>query len=60
MAEETHGPIRIWVHCTECKTRKDALKVEFVNIEEDIQGRDLMTFKCHDCETQQRAYPIKT
>ena len=59
MAEEA-GPIRIWVHCTECKARKDALKVEFVNIEEDIQGRDLMTFKCEDCGTTQKAHPVKT
>ena len=54
------APRRIWVHCSECSERKDALKVEFVNVEEDIQGRDIMTFKCYDCETTQKAYPVRT
>jgi len=57
--EKSYASRRIWVHCGECQERKDALKVEFVDIEEDIQGRDILTFKCHDCETQQRAYPIQ-
>ena len=30
-----YGPIRIWGHCAECRDRKDALKVEVVNVEEE-------------------------
>jgi len=39
----------ITVTCTECKESHDEAKVEFVNIEEDFEGRDVLTFVCPAC-----------
>jgi len=33
-------------------------KVKFVNIEEDMQGRDLLTFICPECGEQHTAYRL--
>jgi len=41
------------VYCERCKAWHDEDKVTFVNITEDIQGQDLMTFTCPSCKTQQ-------
>ena len=32
--------------------------VEIINIEEDIQGRDLLTFICPKCKKQHTAYRL--
>jgi len=32
--------------------------VEFENIEEDFQGRDLLTFKCPECGETHQSYRI--
>jgi len=32
--------------------------VEFINIEEDIQGRDIMTFRCPLCGLEHRSYRV--
>jgi phage FluMu protein Com len=40
----------VTVHCKTCDKKIDEAKVEFINIEEDFQGRDWMTFKCPDCK----------
>jgi len=32
--------------------------VEFVNIEEDMQGRDLLTFVCPECGKEHTAYRL--
>jgi len=45
----------IKVYCTECKEWHDEKKVEFLDIEEDIQGADVMTFRCPDCGTRQKS-----
>jgi len=37
---------RIRVYCTSCRENKKEDDVEFLNICEDIEGRDLLTFKC--------------
>lgn len=34
------------VVCTECSEEHDTESVKFLNIEEDIQGRDIMYFEC--------------
>ena len=34
------------VVCTECSEEHDTETVKFLNIEEDIQGRDIMYFEC--------------
>jgi RNase P subunit RPR2 len=39
----------IKVKCIDCDTYFDEEKVEFVDIEEDIQGYDILTFTCPKC-----------
>jgi len=34
------------VVCTECSEEHDTETVKFLNIEEDVQGRDIMYFEC--------------
>jgi len=34
------------VKCTECSKNHLTSKVEFLNIEEDMQGRDVMHYTC--------------
>ena len=45
----------IKVHCSNCPTWVDEDKVKFVNIEEDIQGADVLTFICPHCNTEQKS-----
>mgnify|MGYP003132491330 CR=1 FL=1 len=51
-----HKPIK--VSCNDCKRSTDESTVEFVNIEEDIQGRDVLTFVCPYCNTTQKSYRV--
>lgn len=44
------------VTCIDCKERFATDKVEFLDISEDFQGHDLMTFVCPKCETEQESY----
>jgi hypothetical protein len=46
----------IWVRCSKCKQDHDERDVEFLNIEEDIQGKDILTFEFPDCKTTQKSY----
>jgi len=46
----------IVVTCTKCKTTSDERDVTFVDIEEDMQGRDLLTFVCPSCGQTVTAY----
>jgi len=34
------------VVCTECSEEHDTESIKFLNVEEDIQGRDIMFFVC--------------
>lgn len=54
--DEAFGAWIIQVHCKKCDYWMDERTVEFLNIEEDIQGRDLMTFRCPDCKTVQKSF----
>ena len=45
----------IRVYCSKCREEMDEKSVEFLNIEEDIMGADLMTFKCPVCKTEQKS-----
>lgn len=40
---------KIQVRCGHCKMWINEDKTEFVNIEEDMQGADILTFVCPDC-----------
>lgn len=44
------------VRCSQCKEWKDAEFVEFLDISEDIQGYDLMKFRCPKCKTVQESH----
>ena len=41
----------IVVYCYTCREWYYEKKVEFINIEEGIQGEDILTFKCPVCST---------
>ena len=43
------------VHCKDCKMFVDVDDIEFVDIEEDIQGVDVMTYVCPHCKKQQKS-----
>lgn len=43
------------VLCTECSEEHETGEVEFVNVEEDIQGRDVMYFICPVTKTEAKS-----
>lgn len=45
----------MYVVCSACECRHDVDEVEFVNIEEDFCGRDLMTFVCPETEEEAKS-----
>lgn len=55
MFEDQYGEPRYRCFCSTCKEMKDTNDdVEFLDIAEDFDGRDLMTFRCRACgEVQQ-------
>lgn len=46
------------VRCSECGECHGPDEVEFVNIEEDFQGRDLLTFVCPITLKETKAYVL--
>lgn len=50
---------RLFVVCKHCRQDFHTDSVEFLNIEEDIQGRDLMTFKCPTCHREEKSLVIR-
>lgn len=46
------------VRCTKCGQEHQVKDVEFLNIEEDIQGRDLMTYTCPVTGEVAKAYVL--
>jgi len=46
------------VYCSECKEWIDELKVKFLNISEDMLGRDRLEFECPTCKTKQESYRV--
>ena len=51
---EAYTQRTIRVYCTQCKKERDETTVAFLDISEDPQGRDLMTFECV-CGTKQQS-----
>lgn len=41
----------IQVYCNTCKKWIDEKETKFINIEEGIQGEDILTFKCPVCSS---------
>ena len=54
MESEAYSSRIIRVYCSDCKANRDEATVEFIDISEDPQGRDMMTFKCV-CGSKQRS-----
>lgn len=44
-----------YVYCTECQEQHTVKEVTFINIEEDFQGRDLLTFQCPYTSREQKS-----
>jgi len=48
----------IRVYCSKCKEWQDEKFVEFLNIEEDFEGKDVMTFNCPDCGSKNKSHRV--
>jgi hypothetical protein len=55
MDDEIYGKRVMKVYCFECSDLHTTEEVKFLNIEEDFQGRDLMTFECPETNTEQKS-----
>ena len=47
--------MRYFVLCSECSEEHSTLEVKFLNVEEDIQGRDVIHFQCPTTETETKS-----
>ena len=45
----------VMVYCEDCGDWYLEKEVKFVNIEEDMQGVDVLTFVCSGCEGEQKS-----
>ena len=43
------------VICSECSEEHDTSEVKFLNIEEDMEGRDIMYFECPVTNTETKS-----
>ena len=48
---------KIYVVCPQCGYVAEE-EVEFINIEEDITGRDKLTFICPECKQKRKSYRL--
>jgi len=48
--------IKVW--CGVCREWVDEDKTKFIDISEDPQGKDLLTFECPTCHTEQRSHRV--
>ena len=46
------------VFCKNCNEWMAEGDTNFESIQEDFQGRDLLTFKCPSCKTSQESYRV--
>jgi len=56
MSKEAFSERHPTVICPKCKTQVRTDQVEFLNIEEDERGHDLLTFGCPQCKEEVQAY----
>lgn len=47
------------VICPKCSEEHTTTEVEFLNVEEDIQGRDVMYFVCPVTQEQAKSFVFK-
>jgi hypothetical protein len=43
------GELKNWAWCEHCFEWKDADEVSFIEMKEDLYGKDLLTFSCDTC-----------
>ena len=48
----------IVVYCGGCDEWMAEADTTFEGIEEDFQGRDILTFKCPNCKTSKKSYRV--
>jgi hypothetical protein len=48
-----------YVRCAECQDRHDVDKVEFLDVEEDYMGRDIMHFVCSETQEESKSLVYK-
>ena len=46
------------VYCSKCKEWVVSKDIEFLDIEEDVSGRDNVTFICNECKTENKSLVI--
>ena len=56
MNEQYKPPVVVVLSCNQ--DRVPETEVEFLDISEDIQGRDLLTFKCPECGEEHTSYRL--
>ena len=49
----------VFVRCNKCQEDHKVKEVETLNIEEDMQGRDLLTFVCPKTQEITKAYVLQ-
>ena len=54
--EEYLAPIEVYISCLDKFIPEDDVKM--VNIQEDMQGRDLLTFICPECGEVHESYRL--
>ena len=50
MTSRFFKPMPIMVRCDECEHEYDEDYVDFINLEEGPEGRDVLTFRCPMCD----------
>ena len=55
LCESMDGDNMVEVLCEKCGINIDEGEVEVIDIEEDVYGRDILTFVCLYCKTKQKS-----
>jgi hypothetical protein len=48
-----------YVHCAECQNKHSVEDVEFLDVEEDYVGRDIMHFVCPETQNESKSLVYK-
>ena len=48
----TVGALKNWAWCEHCLEWKDDNEVSFIEMKEDLYGKDLLTFACDTCNKE--------
>ena len=48
----TVGELKNWAWCEHCLEWKDDNEVSFIEMKEDLYGKDLLTFACDTCSRE--------